>query len=167
MSTAVEKSTRFLTYDGDCPMCTSTVAWLVRTKLVEPDQLRSNHVLEGADLDTVRAAGIRNQLVVLDPISRETRSGTDGLLWIIGDNLGHPLWVRILSWPLVRQLLRFGYETVSYNRRVISPPRHQIVCDCEPEVTLARRLMLIVPLVVFSLALAAAFGAALFHATQW
>jgi hypothetical protein len=55
-------------------------------------------------------------------------------------------------------LVRVGYETVSYNRRVISPPRHQIVCDCEPEVTIGRRLMLIVPLVVATIAIVALFA---------
>lgn len=145
MATAVQTTGKFLAYDGDCPMCTSTIGLLLRWKLVSTQQARSNHDLHGQDLDDVRAAGIRNQLVVLDPATRETRAGAPALLWIIGDNLGHPWWVRLLGLPGMRQLVQFGYETVSYNRRIISPPRHQIVCDCEPEVTLARRLMLIVP----------------------
>jgi hypothetical protein len=45
---------------------------------------------------------------------------------------------------------------------VISPPRHQVVCDCEPEVTVARRLMLIVPLVLATIGLVGGFGAAAF-----
>lgn len=152
MATATTQSEKFLAYDGDCPMCMATIALLLRMKMVAPEQARSNHDLQGDDLDDVRAAGIRNQLVVLDPATRETRAGADGLLWIIGDHLGHPWWVRLLGLPGLRQLTRFGYETVSYNRRIISPPRHQIVCDCEPEVTVGRRLMLIVPALVVAVA---------------
>jgi predicted DCC family thiol-disulfide oxidoreductase YuxK len=145
MATAVNTSEKFLAYDGDCPMCTSLIGWLLRTRLVSPEQARANHDLHGDDLDAVRAAGIRNQLVVLDPLTRQTRAGSDGLLWIIGENLGRPWWIRALGLPGMRQIVSFTYEAVSYNRRIISPPRHQIVCDCEPEVTVARRLMLIVP----------------------
>ena len=124
-------------------------------KLVRAEQTRSNHDLEGADLESVRAAGIRNQVVVLDPQTRETRVGSEGLVWLIGDNLGNPLFMRIWSWPGFRQVMRLGYEAISYNRRVISPPRHRIVCDCEPEVTVARRMSLIVPVLLLSLVLVA------------
>lgn len=163
MSVIDQVSEKFLAYDGDCPMCTSTIALVLRLNLVRPEQTRSNHVLEGAELETVRAAGIRNQLVVLDPNSGETRSGSDALLWIVGDNLGHPWWVRALGWPGMRHLMRWGYETISYNRRVISPPHHQIVCDCEPEVTLARRLMLIVPALILTFGALGLFAAAIFY----
>lgn len=153
---------KVLAYDGDCPMCLATVAMLLRLGLVRPEQARSNHELEGADLEAARQAGIRNQLVVLDRETRETRAGSDGLLWIIGENTGHHFLVRLLGLPGIRQIVRLKYETISYNRRVISPPRHQIVCDCEPEVTVGRRLLLVVPLVLTTLGLTAAFGAAVF-----
>jgi predicted DCC family thiol-disulfide oxidoreductase YuxK len=166
MTTAVGQSEKYLAFDGDCPMCTSTIALLLRLKLVRPDQTRSNHDLEGDDLQSIRAAGIRNQLVVLDPDSRETRVGSDGLVWLIGDNLGNPWWMRVWTWPGLRQALSFGYEAISYNRRVISPPRHRIVCDCEPEVTLARRMALVVPVLLFTFLLAAAFGAGVFRGGQ-
>jgi len=162
MSTAIKQSEKLLAYDGDCPMCLATVSLLTRLRLVRPEQTRSNHDLDGADLEAARRAGIRNQLVVIDPQTRETRAGSDGLLWIIGDNTGQHLLVRLLSLPGFRHLLRYGYETVSYNRRVISPPRHQIVCDCEPEVTLARRLALVVPLLIIVVVIVAGFGAAAF-----
>lgn len=160
MAIAVTTAEKYLAYDGDCPMCTSLVGLLLRTKLVTTEQARSNHDLQGDDLDDVRAAGIRNQLVVLDPATRQTRVGAEGLLWIIGDNLGRPWWIRVLGLPGMRQLVSFAYEAVSYNRRIISPPRHQIVCDCEPEVTLGRRLMLIVPASLLALTLFGLLGLA-------
>ncbi len=164
MTTATAHAEKILIYDGDCPMCRATIAALLRLRLVRAEQTRSNHDLQGPDLEAAEAAGLRNELVVLDPQSRETRSGTDGLLWIIRDNTGnHPL-VRLASLPGFRDVLRWTYRVVSYNRRIISPPRNQIVCDCEPEVTLARRLSLIVPVALKTLLLTAAFGAALFRA---
>jgi predicted DCC family thiol-disulfide oxidoreductase YuxK len=164
MATEVKTSELLLAYDGDCPMCLATVALLLRLGLVRPEQTRSNHELAGTDLEAAQRAGLRNQLVVVDLATRQTRSGSDALLWIIGNNTGRHFLVRLLGLPGIRQLLRIGYETISYNRRVVSPPRHQVTCDCEPEVTLARRLMLVVPLVLATIGLWAGFGAAAFFA---
>jgi predicted DCC family thiol-disulfide oxidoreductase YuxK len=162
MASSVQSSDKILVYDSDCPMCTAAVARLLRMRLVKREQAVSDQDLAGPDLEAAQAAGIRNQLVVLDPETRETRAGSDGLLWIIADNTNHRALVRLLSLPGLRHLLRWGYETISYNRRIVSPPRHQVRCDCEPEVTLTRRLMLIVPLLSAALLLAGLFGASVF-----
>jgi predicted DCC family thiol-disulfide oxidoreductase YuxK len=163
MTTAVKSADRIVAYDGDCPMCTSTIRLLVGLKLLKPEQTRGIHELDRADFETVVAAGIRNQLVVIDPVTREARSGTDGLLWILRENTGNHFLVRLLALPGLRDLLRWAYQIVSYNRRIISPPRHRIVCDCEPEVTLARRLSLMLPALVLTILIAAGFGAAVFR----
>jgi predicted DCC family thiol-disulfide oxidoreductase YuxK len=163
MTTAIKTADRIVAYDGDCPMCTSTIRLLIGLKLLKPAQTRGIHDLDRADFDAVYAAGIRNQLVVIDPITREARSGTDGLLWILRENTANHFLVRLLALPGPRHLLRWGYQIVSYNRRIISPPRQRIVCDCEPEVTLARRLSLILPLLVLTILIAAGFGAAVFR----
>lgn len=162
MTTDIRTAEKFLAYDGDCPMCIAAVGALVNWGLVRPEQTRANHDLDPLDAELAREAGIRNQLVVIEPNSRETRVGTAGLLWIIGETPGYGVATRVLSLPVLRQLLSFGYKAVSYNRRIISPPKHQIVCDCEPQVTVGRRLSLIVPLVVFSALVVAGWGAAVF-----
>ncbi len=166
MATAVQGAEKIVVYDGDCSMCRGTIAALVRARLVRPDQTRSNHDLSDADFAIVNAAGIRNQLVVLDLRTRETRAGTDGLLWFLREKTGNNLLVRLFGLPGFRHLLRVGYEAISYNRRIISPPRNQIVCDCEPEATLARRLTLIVPVLLCAVLLVALFGATAFHAGE-
>ncbi len=157
MATAEKTVDKILVYDGDCPMCRATVGVLLRVGAVQPFQLRSNHGLSAEDLEVVRAAGIRNQLVVLETSTKATRAGVDGLLWLMRDS-GKPLLARVLGLPGIRQALRAGYATISYNRRILSPPRTQIVCDCEPEVTLARRLALVVPLAVVTVAIWALAG---------
>jgi predicted DCC family thiol-disulfide oxidoreductase YuxK len=162
MATQISQREMILAYDGDCPMCQSTVALLERAGLVEPGQAISNDALSPADRAAAQAAGMRNQLVVLDLQSGQTRAGIAGILWLVGANRGQPLWVRLLALPGVRHVLGFVYEVVSYNRRVISPPRRQVRCDCEPEATLARRLTLIVPLAIWTVLVTALFGAAVF-----
>jgi hypothetical protein len=166
MSTQVERAGKILAYDGQCPMCLSTVAFLERAGLVKPEQAQSIDDLPPGDVEVAQAAGIRNQLVVLDPLTGQTRAGFAGLLWLAGDNVGRPPWLRILALPGIRHALEIAYETVSYNRRVISPPRQPVRCDCEPEVTLGRRVMLIVPLAVLMLLTTALFGAAVFHGLE-
>ncbi|MGD9723527.1 MAG: DCC1-like thiol-disulfide oxidoreductase family protein [Pirellulales bacterium] len=162
MSTQVVCRELILAYDGACPMCTSTVALLVRYGLVRPEQAVSNEALPADELEAAQAAGLRNQLVVLDRGSHAARAGIPALLWIVGENFAWPWWVRVLSLPGVRHLLSAFYETISYNRRVISPPRRSVRCDCEPQVTTAMRLRLIVPLTVFVLTTAALVGAGVF-----
>ena len=166
MTTQVSTAERFLAYDGDCPMCIATVEALVRRGLIRQEQAKPNYDLDDADAELARESGIRNQLVVIDPETRQVRVGSDGLLWIIGETAGYHTLARLLALPVVRQLLSFGYQAISYNRRIISPPAHQIVCDCEPQVTVYRRLTLIVPLVLFSVLVVAVFGAAAFVGCQ-
>ncbi len=166
MTTAVAKRELVLVYDGDCPMCMASVALLTRRGLVTAEQTVSNHDLAPEDLAAAQAAGIRNQLVVLNPHTRATRTGADGLLWIIGENRDYPLWVRVASSRFVKPLVRFAYEAISYNRRIISPPRHAIRCDCEPQATLGRRLTLVGPLVLLTAAITAGFGAAVAHGLE-
>jgi predicted DCC family thiol-disulfide oxidoreductase YuxK len=167
MSTEVAQRELMLVYDGDCPMCIGAVAWLQRRGLVTVEQAVSNHELAPAELEVAQAAGIRNQLVVLDPNTRATRTGADGLLWLVGENRGYPRWVKFLSLPAMRQLVRLAYEAISYNRRIISPPRHAIHCDCEPQATIARRLTLVGPLAVVAVGLVALWGAAMAHSMDW
>jgi predicted DCC family thiol-disulfide oxidoreductase YuxK len=166
MTTEVRNAEKFLAYDGDCPMCIATVGLLVRWGLVRQEQTRSNHDLDEADAEQARQAGIRNQLVVFEPNTRQTRVGSDGLLWIIGETAGYHYQARLLGLPGLKQLVSFGYKAISYNRRIISPPAHQIVCDCEPEVTVGRRLSLVVPLLVLGMAIVAGFGASAFVGCQ-
>jgi predicted DCC family thiol-disulfide oxidoreductase YuxK len=166
MTTDVQTSEKFIAYDGDCPMCIATIGLLVRWHFVRQQQTRPNYELDESDAELARQAGIRNQLVVIDPQTRETRVGSDGLLWIIGETPGYRALAQVLALPILRQLINFGYQAISYNRRIISPPAHQIVCDCEPQVTVYRRLTLIVPLLLVSIVIMGAFGAAAFVGCQ-
>lgn len=152
MSTHTITTEKLLVYDGDCPMCTASVARLLQWGLVRADQVRANHDLSLPDLELAEASGIRNEIVAIDVANRRTRVGFDALLWTIVDNVRFPSLLRLLGLPGMRQLMSYGYRTISYNRRIISPPKRTIACACDPEVTLPRRLMLIVPLVVFALA---------------
>ena len=158
---------KILIYDGDCPMCRATIARLLAWRLVWPEQTVSNHELSADDLTAARAAGLRNELIVLDPATGELRRGTDGLLWIVRDNRRQRFLVSVLSLAGFRHVLRLGYQTIAYNRRIISPPETRIVCDCEPELTGARRMMLVVPALVFNAVVLCGSGAALFAATGW
>jgi predicted DCC family thiol-disulfide oxidoreductase YuxK len=165
-TTPVLRGEKFLTYDGDCPMCTATVALLVRWRLVNASQTHSNHDLEPQLLELAQAAGIRNQLVVIDPANGTTRTGVDGLLWLVQDTHQGAWWPSIAGLPGIRHLLQVGYEIVSYNRRIISPPKQRIRCDCEPQATVGRRLSLIVPATIAAAGLLGVSGAGLFRGLQ-
>lgn len=165
-TTPVARGEKFLTYDGDCPMCTATVGMLVRGRLVTERQVRSNHDLDGELLHLAQNAGIRNQLVVIDPASGTTRTGVDGLLWLVRDTHPRAWWPGVAALPGIRHLLQLGYEIVSYNRRILSPPKHRIRCDCEPQATVGRRLSLIVPATIAAAGLLGLAGAGLFRGLE-
>lgn len=165
-TTPVMRGEKFLTYDGDCPMCTATVGLLVRWRLVKESQTRSNHDLEADLLNLAQSAGIRNQLVVIDPENGTTRTGVDGLLWLVRDTHPGAWWPGVAALPGIRHLLQVGYEIVSYNRRILSPPKHRIRCDCEPQATVGRRLSLIVPATLAAAGLLGLAGAGLFKGLE-
>ena len=116
-------------------MCTATVgadrcagAWSSR------EQTRANYDLEGDDLEAVASRRHSQSTGGARSAARAKRaSAATACCGSSATNRGNPLLGAPVELAGPRaKLLRSGYETISYNRRIISPPRHQIVCDCEP-----------------------------------
>lgn len=125
-------TSRTLVYDGDCSMCRRLSALAERRWLVGSARRLPHDAFEGEEAERLEAAGIRNELAVIDESSGEIRSGYDGILWLLEGGLLRWL-VPLLRFPPVRWLLRHDYRLVAYNRRILAPPRRNAACACDPD----------------------------------
>lgn len=146
-------------YDGECPFCRASAAFLTRHRLVPDGSCRPASSFEGALARRLEAAGIRNEMAVLDPETGEVRAGAPGLLWAMENGRGRG-FARFLSRRPILSLVSAAYRLVSYNRRVLAPPAPRpVACACEPDDRPFLRWTLVAILVGFSLLVVAAFGA--------
>jgi hypothetical protein len=135
-----EVSSKILVFDGDCPVCVSTVEGLERAGLVPAERRRAYQAFEGDVSVRLWDAGIRNEIAVLDESSGVIVSGVPGLLSILGDSWIGPL-ARLLSFAPLAALLSVAYRHIAYNRRIIaSNPPGPIACACDPDFHLGYRL---------------------------
>jgi predicted DCC family thiol-disulfide oxidoreductase YuxK len=153
----VDAARRILVYDGDCPMC-RTFSELARWRWLVGDAGTMRHdAFEGEEAARLEAAGIRNELAVLDRTTGEIRSGYDGIVWLLQE--GRVPWLAaLLAFPPVRWLLRHDYRLVAYNRRILAPPRRRAACACDPDLHRGYRWAFIVAALLWTGLIAAAGG---------
>lgn len=150
---------KVLVYDGDCPLCQAASAAFVRLRLVRGEDRRPFQEFQGEIRERLLDAGIHNEMAVLDPASGGIRSGFPGFLWLLHETWLAPL-ARLLDRPLFRGVGDRVYHMVSYNRRILTPPKSGITCACDPDPQPGYQVTLIVLLLAFALVMTALFGAA-------
>lgn len=150
---------KILVYDGDCPMCDAGSALVLRALRLPEERRRPFQSFEGEMADRLLAAGMQNEMAVIDP-SGEIRTGIPGILGLLRET--RAAWIaRLLDRPWLHPALSLGYHLVAYNRRTIAPPRRKpaFVCACDPEYRPGWLLALIVLLLGFAFGMTALFGA--------
>ena len=124
---------RVMVYDGDCPLCIGLSAAFVRLGLIPEHERRPYQAFGGPLQDRMWEAGIRNEMLVLDPASGELRAGAAGILWMLGATWIGPLAKLLARRPLL-DLVSGLYRFVAYNRRFLSVPKPRaIACACDPD----------------------------------
>ncbi|HWM92659.1 MAG TPA: DCC1-like thiol-disulfide oxidoreductase family protein [Thermoanaerobaculia bacterium] len=152
-------TSKILVYDGDCPMCEAASALLVRAGLLPEERRRPFQSFEGEMADRLLAAGMQNEMAVIDP-SGKIRTGIPGILGLLRETRAG--WVaRLLDRPWLHPVLTAGYHLVAYNRRTIAPPRRgpAFACACDPEYRPRWLLALIILLLAFAVGMTTLFGA--------
>ena len=130
---------RHVVYDGDCSFCRAGVRLLVALGYSRATDARPFAFYDPDTAARLMRAGIHNELAVLDPATREVRSGATGLLWKLEEG---PLWplAKLLSLPGPRHVCTAAYRLVSYNRRILAPlPAGQVACACDPDTSILWR----------------------------
>lgn len=127
---------RHVVYDGDCSFCRAGVRLFVAVGFTRAADARPFAFYDPDTAARLMRAGIHNELAVLDPVTREVRSGAVGLLWKLEESVLWPL-AKLLALPGPVHVCMAAYRLVSYNRRIIAPlPAGQIACACDPDTSL-------------------------------
>jgi len=148
-----------LVYDGDCPFCVATSAWLLR-RARPGAQRRPLQEFPEHRLGALEAAGIRSALLVLPADGGPPRPGLDGVALLLeGGETGWPLRL-LLSRPM-RPLVAPLYRLVAQNRRVLFPPRACTTHACDPPPNARLEWGLVGTLLLLSLLVMAPLGALL------
>ncbi len=150
---------KLLVYDGDCPLCQAASAAFVRLRLVGEADSRPFQGFQGEVRERLLDAGIHNEMAVLDPASGDIRTGPAGILWLLRETWLAPL-ARLLDRPLFRGTLERLYHLVASNRRILTPPKSNVTCACDPDPRPGYQIALTVLLLTFALGMTALFGAA-------
>jgi hypothetical protein len=140
-------------YDGDCGLCRRAAGLFVRPLFVGRDtDARPFEAYDGEVAERLRAAGIHDEMAVIDEHTGEIRGGYRGILFAA--RRGRLGWLaRLLALPGVRHGATALYRLVAYNRRILAPPPERTVaCACEPSDHLGYRLAFM------ALSLVATFG---------
>ncbi len=147
-----DPSSPILLYDGICPMCQGFVYWLNKLGLTHPvnvtpweeadPQITSN--------DATLAERIRVEVLLVDPTNKQIYGGIDALRQLARMTPQYHWLAQVLELPLVYESARFLYETISYNRRLLSPPkRNGVTCECDPPDSPTARLHLLLLIILF------------------
>jgi hypothetical protein len=176
---------KVVVYDGDCPICIRGSELFVRWRLVPEERRRAFQSYPGEIAGRLAAGGFNNEMAVLDPASGEFRMGIPGFLWLLRDGRLAPL-ARLLDRRWLAAPLTGLYHLISYNRRILAPPRREslraaadespgapsvapsagrasgggIRCACDPDERPGYQLALLALLLVFATAATALCGAA-------
>jgi len=151
-------SSKVLVFDGDCPVCVSTVLGLEKAGLVPAERRRAYQAFEGDVSARLWDAGIRNEIAVLDESTGVIESGVPGLLSILGDSWIAPL-ARLLSFAPLAAGLSIAYRHIAYNRRIMaSKPPGPIACACDPDFHTGYRVGFLVMVLALASLLTIAFG---------
>lgn len=155
---------RVLVYDGDCSLCRRFSRIADRRWLVGAAERRPYDAFEGEIATRLEAAGIRNELAVLDETTGELRSGYDGMVWLLrGGRL--PWLASVLAFGPVRWFLGHDYRLIAYNRRLLAPPARRIACACDPDLHRGYRVAFLAVALLWTAGIAALAG--LLFWTPW
>ena len=106
-----------LLIDENCPMCTLYGKCFTRWKWIDQDTIRSYQKADKSLIEKIDATKAKSEIAYYNPKSRHTYYGIDAMIRIISQQ---KVWVyKLLTFPLVYQVLKMLYFFISYNRKVI------------------------------------------------
>jgi predicted DCC family thiol-disulfide oxidoreductase YuxK len=108
-----------LIYDGECPMCDLYTSGFVKTGLLDANgRVEYGCARVPVTFSSQRA---RDEIALVDYETGTVTYGLDSLLKIVGHSF--PMLSKLLNLKIIRWLLSKLYFFISYNRKVIAPPK--------------------------------------------
>jgi predicted DCC family thiol-disulfide oxidoreductase YuxK len=130
-----------IVYDGECPMCDFYTNSFIKTGMLACNgRVAYGNAKVPAGFNNTKA---RNEIALIDYDNGTVTYGLESLIKIISTSF--PLLGEILKLGFVRAPLNLLYSFISYNRKVIAPPKvFEKKGACTPEYKIGYRLAYIV-----------------------
>lgn len=108
-----------LVYDSECPMCDLYTKGFVNAGMLDCNgRVAYGNAKVPVTFDNTRA---RNEIALIDYGNGTVTYGLDSLIKVVSNSF--PLLGRVLRLPIVKIPLNVLYSFISYNRKVIAPPK--------------------------------------------
>ena len=127
----METTDKILVYDDACPLCVAYTGAFVKTGLLTPEGRQPFSSATPELLHSINWQRSKNEIPLLDPVTKQVWYGIDALLEILGQKchaiktIGH---LKPVNW-----LLKKLYSFISYNRKVIVAVKASpLQIDCTP-----------------------------------
>jgi predicted DCC family thiol-disulfide oxidoreductase YuxK len=136
----METTDKVLIYDDDCPLCAAYTSAFVRSGLLTQEGRKSFTAASPELLHTINWQRSKNEIPLLDPVTKQVWYGIDALLEILGQKCA--LIKTIGRFKPVNWFLKKLYSLISYNRKVIVAIKTSpLKIDCTPSFNLFYRVL--------------------------
>lgn len=136
----MENNDKILVYDDACPLCVAYTSAFVKTGLLTTAGRKPFSEASPELLHSINWQRSKNEIPLLDPVSKKVWYGIDALLEILGQKC--PLIKTIGRFKPVNWFLRKLYSFISYNRKVIVAAKASpLKIDCSPSFNLVYRIL--------------------------
>jgi predicted DCC family thiol-disulfide oxidoreductase YuxK len=136
----MESNDKILVYDDACPLCVAYTGAFVKTGLLTTEGRKSFSEASPELLHFINWQRSKNEIPLLDPVSKKVWYGIDALLEILGQKC--PIIKAIGRLKPVNWFLRKLYSFISYNRKVIVAAKASpLKIDCSPSFNVFYRVL--------------------------
>ena len=104
-----------LVFDGECPMCVALTRLYLLLGWVPAERRVALQDVDPELLAALTAAGIRNEMAVVEPASRRILTGVPGLFWLLRETWARPI-VWVLDRPVLRSVCDVAYRFIDWFR---------------------------------------------------
>ena len=125
-------------YDEECPMCTVYTKAFVKTGMLDSDGRASYQQMPPVACPVVDKQRAANEIALVNTQTGEVIYGIHSLFAVLGN--AFPLFRKLFVFPPFVWLMNKLYAFISYNRRVIIPPRHSAGHAVQPAFKLNYRI---------------------------
>ncbi len=120
-----------LLIDENCPMCTSYGKYFTKWKWIDQNTLLPYQEADDCIMAQIDAQRAKSEIAFFNPKTGYTYYGIDAMIQIVSQRKA---WrYKLLTLPVIYNILRILYFFISYNRKVILPTRaNPQKRDCTP-----------------------------------
>jgi predicted DCC family thiol-disulfide oxidoreductase YuxK len=113
---------KVIIYDDNCPLCTAYTSGFIKAGLLKPgNRMSFSELQDRGIIQKLYLQRSRHEIPLVDMQGGETLYGVDSLTYILKQNMS--FIGNLMRQPAARWFFKKLYKLVSYNRRVVAPPK--------------------------------------------